>query len=141
MGRLKYLLDTNIFSELARPEPSARVLSKFQQHRIACASCAPVLHELRFGILRLPAGKRRDILTRFMDGLLEYGIETLPYDDKAAELHAGKRAGLEAKGVTLPYVDGQIASIASANDVALVTRNTADFKRFPGLRVENWFVS
>ena len=50
MGRVKFVLDTNIFSELSKKEPNRRVLAKFQQHRFVSASCAPVQHELKFGI-------------------------------------------------------------------------------------------
>src|SRR5690606_34586226 len=116
MERVRFILDTNIISELAKPEPNARVLRKFQQHRFACATCAPVLHELRFGIAQLPAGKRRKALTEFIDGLLGDGIEALPYDHHAAEIHARERAALAAKGRAPAYVDGQIASIALAHE-------------------------
>ncbi len=139
MERMRFILDTNVISELSKPEPNPRVLKKFQQHRFVCATCAPVLHELRFGIAQLAAGKRRKALTEFIDGLLGDGIEALPYDRKAAEIHAQERAALTAKGTPPTYVDGQIAAIALACDAAVATRNVDDFKPFTGLRVENWF--
>jgi len=139
MERVRFILDTNIISELSKPEPNRRLLKKFQQHRFVCATCAPVLHELRFGIAQLPAGKRRKMLTEFIDGLLADGIEALPYDQKAAEIHAHERATLTAKGKVPSYVDGQIAAIALACGAGVATRNTDDFKLFPGLRVDDWF--
>jgi tRNA(fMet)-specific endonuclease VapC len=139
MGEVKFLLDTNVFSELSKEEPQRRVLSRFHQHRLAVASCAPVLHELQFGVLRMPEGERRERLWNFVNGFLEEGIETLPYDRAAAEIHARERARAAAKGIQWPTVDGQIAAIAVANNVALVTRNMSDFRRFPGLRLADWF--
>ncbi len=70
---------------------------------------------------------------------MEEGIEVLPYDRTAADIHARDRAALTAKGVAPPYVDSQIAAIAIAQNAAVATRNADDFKRFPGLRVDNWF--
>ncbi len=141
MGRVKFVLDSNIFSELSKKQPDRRVLAKFQQHRFVSASCAPVYHELKFGILRMRPGTRRKELLEFLDGLLEEGIEVLPYDLKAADIHGRDRAALTAKGVGPPYVDAQIAAIAMAHDAAVATRNVDDFRRFPGLRVDNWFES
>lgn len=139
MERVRFILDTNIISEFSRPEPNARLLKKFQQHRFVCATCAPVLHELRFGVAQLPVGKRRKMLTQLIDGLLTDGIEVLPYDQKAAEIHAHERAALTAKGKVPAYVDGQIAAIALACGAGVATRNADDFKLFQGLKVENWF--
>jgi tRNA(fMet)-specific endonuclease VapC len=141
MGEVKFLLDTNVFSELSKEEPQRRVLSRFHQHRLAVASCAPVLHELQFGVLRMPEGERRERLWNFVNGFLDEGIETLPYDRKAAEIHARERARGAAKGILWPTVDGQIAAIAVANNAALVTRNTSDFRRFPELRLADWFAA
>ena len=52
--------------------------------------------------------------------------------------HAVERARLEAAGKTTPFIDGQIAAIASVNDLVLVTANKADFRGFRGLRVQSW---
>ena len=139
MGRVKFVLDTNIISELSKKEPDRRVLAKFQQHRFVSASCSPVHHELKFGVLRMRSAKRRKELLEFLEGLLEEGIEVLPYDRRAADIHARDRAALTAKGVAPPYVDSQIAAIAIAHDAVVATRNADDFKRFPGLQVDNWF--
>lgn len=136
---MRFLLDTNVFSELTKAEPNRRVLSGFQQHRFTLVTCAPVLHELEYGIARLKVGKRREVLREFVDGLLSDGIEILPYGRSAAEIHARARAAMESRGIPRPYVDGQVAAIAVANDCALVTRNAADFKGFPELRLSNWF--
>jgi tRNA(fMet)-specific endonuclease VapC len=139
MERLRFVLDTNIFSELSKKEPNRAVLKRFQQHRFVSATCAPVYHELKFGVLKMAPGKRRKELLEFVEGLLEEGIDVLPYDRNAADLHARDRANLTGKGAVPSYVDAQIAAVALAHDAAIATRNVDDFKRFPGLRIDNWF--
>ena len=62
-----------------------------------------------------------------------------PYDRRAAEWHAHKRARLVNESCTPPYVDGQIAAIAAVNGLTLVTHNVTDFVAFEGLTVEDWF--
>ncbi|MGB0723193.1 MAG: type II toxin-antitoxin system VapC family toxin [Gammaproteobacteria bacterium] len=140
---MRYLLDTNILSEPARKAPDPGVMSRLQTDMALCATAAPVIHELRFGIDRLAPGRRRDRLDSYLKTLLETGLEVLPYDLAAAQIHsqahARARAELAARGITLPNVDGQIAAIAALHGRVLVTRNVEDFEAFPGLRIENWF--
>jgi tRNA(fMet)-specific endonuclease VapC len=62
----------------------------------------------------------------------------LPYDDAAATWHGHERARLEAIGRPVPYVDAQIAAIAHARKLVVVTLNTRDFSPFTNLKVENW---
>jgi tRNA(fMet)-specific endonuclease VapC len=64
----------------------------------------------------------------------------LPYDERAAEWHAKERARLTALGQIASFVDGQIAAVARVNGLILVTRNTPDFEKFSGLKLENWHV-
>lgn len=115
-----------------------RVLEALERHRRVSATGAPVIHELRYGVLRLLPGRRRAQLLRWIDDF-EARIDTLPYDVAAATWHAEERARLSASGAPPPLVDSQIAAIAATNRLTLVTRNTKDFKRFRGLKVENWW--
>ena len=64
----------------------------------------------------------------------------LPYDEQAAEWHAKERARLASLGQMPAFVDGQIAAIAKVNGLILVTRNTSDFNKYSGLKLENWHV-
>jgi tRNA(fMet)-specific endonuclease VapC len=97
-----------------------------------------VLHELEFGVLRLPASRRKTVLTQYLEQVVAK-LAVLPYDADAARWHARERARLAKKGRSPAFVDGQIAAVAFANELILVTRNTDDFAPFQGLRVENWF--
>ncbi len=62
----------------------------------------------------------------------------LPYDEEAAAWHAAERARLEADGLTPPFADGQIASIAYRHELTLVTFNTADYQGFQEVILEDW---
>jgi tRNA(fMet)-specific endonuclease VapC len=139
MAGLRYLLDTNVLSEPSRPRPDAGVQSRLRAHRNEVCAAAPILHEMQYGLARLPNGARKRRLTRYLDQVLRGPLQILPYDREAALWHAEERARLSLGGRTPPYVDGQIAAIAATNDVTLVTRNAGDFDDFTNLRVENWF--
>ncbi|MCA9930516.1 MAG: hypothetical protein KC419_18660 [Anaerolineales bacterium] len=62
-----------------------------------------------------------------------------PYDASAAAWFAKERTRLSRMGQPPSYADGQIAAIAAANNLILVTRNVSDFAEFDRLIVENWF--
>lgn len=63
---------------------------------------------------------------------------SLPFDDKAAEIFGHIRATLEKAGTPIGPYDMQIAAIAIANNLILVSHNVREFQRVPGLRVEDW---
>lgn len=135
---LSFLLDTNVVSEMTRPRPHSGVVGRYQTHHAQLALPTPVWHELQFGCLRLPAGQRRRVLLDFVNVVVG-ALPKLPYDARAALLHAQMRAESEASGRVLPMLDAQIAAIAITQGLTLVTRNTADFEGLPGLRLANWF--
>jgi tRNA(fMet)-specific endonuclease VapC len=112
------------------------MLEQFGPH---LCTASVVIHEMRFGVGRLPVGKRKTALMSYLNRLLAHPIAVLPYDAEAALYHAGERARQIALGYNAPYADGQIAAIAAVNGLTLVTRNMADFQRFSGLRLDNWF--
>lgn len=135
---LRYLLDTNVLSEAMRPVPDFDVMRHINEAGDTIATASPVWHELQFGVLRLPAGKRRRAIQTIIDALSS-AIVVLPYDADAATWHARERARLTHLGRPPPYVDGQIAAIAVVHRLALVTRNVRDFSGFADLCVESWF--
>lgn len=67
-------------------------------------------------------------------------FETLYFDDKAAEAYAPIRASLKRTGRMIGTNDLLIAAIALANNLILVTHNTDEFQRVPGLIIEDWEV-
>jgi tRNA(fMet)-specific endonuclease VapC len=135
---LKYLLDTNVVSEPLRRKPLHGILRRLRRHEEEVAIPSVVWHELRFGLERLPVSARRDAIERYLQEVVLATIPILDYNRAAAEWHARERARLSSRGETPPFADGQIAAIALVNNLVLVTRNDADFRRFQGLRIVSW---
>ena len=135
---LRYLLDTNIVSAPISKKPDAAIVRRLEKHGPECAIAAPVWHELTCGCRRMPKGKRRTALESYLREVVQASFPVLPYDETAAEWHGEERARLEGLGLPAPVVDGQIAAIAHAGELILVTTNTKDFARFKDLTVENW---
>lgn len=138
VGALRYLLDANILSEPVRPKPVQSVVEMLERTLDECATSALVLHELEFGVARLPASRKKTALTSYLAEVVAK-IPVLPYDDATARWHARERARLTRGGRYPAFVDGQIAATAVMHGLTLVTRNLADFESFEGLKLDSWF--
>lgn len=132
------LLDTNVLSEIARPRPEPVVLDRLAATEGDAAIAAVTWHELRYGVDRLPVGRRRSALDEFVRGIVDR-YPVLAYDARAAQWHASERARLGRGGESRSFVDGQIAATAVTHGLTLVTRNLPDFQGYQGLRVESWW--
>ncbi len=139
MGRIKYLLDTNILSEPARKKPNDKVMQCFMKYDGQYVTAAIVWHELQYGCALLPNSKRKIQLQTYLLTLLDNGLIILPYDQVAAEWFASHRAVLKEQGKMAAYADGEIAAIAAVNNLTLATRNIDDFHDYKNLLLENWF--
>ena len=135
---MKYLLDTNVLSESVKTSPQRSVLELTERHQNEIVTAAPVWHELFYGCQRLPVSRKRQILETFLYDVLKPNMIIIPYNEQAAEWHAKERARLVSMGQIPAFVDGQIAAIAKVNGLILVTRNTSDFNKYSGLKLENW---
>lgn len=133
MAALRYLLDTNIVSELVkRPEgPVARRLVTMPREIFAISIV--VAAELRYGVIRKASPK----LTQRVEAVLE-GIDILPMEEPVDRHYRDIRAELSRMGLPIGQNDLFIAAHARALDLALVTANVREFARVPGLVVENW---
>jgi tRNA(fMet)-specific endonuclease VapC len=120
-----------------RRAPHRAVERAFVKHAQDLVTAAVVMHEMRFGIERLPRSRRRAELERFMSEVVS-AIRVLPYGERAAKWHAAERARLAALGRPASFADGQIAATAAVHDATLVTANVPHFAVFERLRVENW---
>jgi tRNA(fMet)-specific endonuclease VapC len=129
---VKYLLDTNVVSEPTKDRPSARLVRRLARHDGEIALSSISWHEINYGLERMPDGRKRARLREYY-AAARVGIPILAYDERAAEWHARERARLKK---TPPFVDGQIAAVAAANDLVLVTADR-DFSVFD-VRVEDW---
>lgn len=135
---MKYLLDTNIVSEMIKSKPDAAVLERCKKYQKDIAIGAPVWHELQYGCYRMPASRKREMLEMFLEDVIGRNFPILPYEEQAARWHAMERARLSLDGRTPSFVDGQIAAIAVTNGLILVTRNTSDFEVYSGLELATW---
>ncbi len=102
------------------------------------AIASVVWHEMLFGCFRLPRSARRSTIEEYLNEVVAPSIPILPYDARAAGWHTAERARLSAIGRTPPFADGQIAAVASVNDLTLVTANLDDYAAFQDIRVEDW---
>ena len=137
---LQYLLDTSIVSAPISKTPNPHIIRRLEAHGHESAIAAPVWHELVYGSRRLAKGKRRDAIEQYLHDVVHASFPILPYEETAATWHGLERARLESLGKPAPFTDAQIAAIAHANDLVLVTLNVKDFAHFKGLQVVNWSV-
>jgi tRNA(fMet)-specific endonuclease VapC len=96
--------------------------------------CAPVKAELWFGACK----SQQVVENQISLNLFFNDLSSLDFDDSAAEHFGEIRAFLTSRGTPIGPYDMQIAAIARANDLILVTHNTREFLRVPGLKVEDW---
>jgi len=128
-----YLLATNILSHLVRqPQgPVAERIADVGEDRVVTSVI--VACELRYGAAK--RGSRR--LTRQVEAVL--GAMTIgSLESEVERVYASIRVALENRGTPIGDHDMLIAAHARAIDAICVTDNTAEFKRAPALRVENW---
>ncbi|MBI3206026.1 MAG: type II toxin-antitoxin system VapC family toxin [Myxococcales bacterium] len=135
---VKFLLDTNALSEPVRARPDRRFMRRLRASAGEVAISAVTWHEAVFGLHRMPEGKRKDAIRAYLFETVAPTTPILPYDTHAAEVHGAERARLERLGRAPTFADGQMAGVAIANALILVTANAKDFARFDGLAVENW---
>ena len=137
-----YLLDSNIVSEIIKPLPDFNGIKKLVEHSSDCAIGSPSWHELLFGMYKMSDGMNKKSLEKFLvDDVME-NFKVLTYTKRSAEIHAEIRAKTEKIGKPAPFADSLIASIALANHMVLVTRNTKHFEAIQEvseLQIENWF--
>ena len=128
-----FLLDTNAWIALLKNND--RLVTTVRHHGVErLYLCAPVWAELWFGACNSQRvaenqARSRDLATQ---------VRSLPFDDRAAEHCREIRALLARAGQPIGPYDLQIAAIARAASLCVVTRNESEFSRVPGLAVENW---
>jgi tRNA(fMet)-specific endonuclease VapC len=130
---MRLLLDTNILSYAMRRQHG--VHERIATHAIAdIATSVIVLSEGLTGVEKSNRGNR---WMRLWQGVVDTW-PVLPFDAACAETYARIRADLERRGAMIGIHDCQIAATALTHGLIVVTDNDAEFKRVPGLKVENW---
>lgn len=131
---MTWMLDTNVCIRYLNGRSP-----RLKQRIDACSEsdvvvCSIVKGELFFGAQRstdpqLTLTRQKQFLSRFA---------SYTFDDRCAEAYGEIRANLTARGKPIGPNDLLIAAIARTHGLTLVTRNTAEFSRVPGLLWENW---
>jgi tRNA(fMet)-specific endonuclease VapC len=129
---MRYLLDTNAVIAMLR-DPGSLPASRVRQERVGdVAISAIVAHELFYGAFK---SQRAAHNVSLVDALQFPVIE---FDREDARQAGEIRAFLAARGMTIGPYDVLIAGQAVARNMVLITHNTAEFRRAPGLRIEDW---
>jgi hypothetical protein len=124
------VLDTNVVSEAMKPEPHPAVRAWLNDQAAETLYLSSVtLAELLFGIRALPAGKRKDMLGRALDGLIGlFKDRVLPFDTDAARHYAELAVTAKVAGRGFPTPDGYIAAIAVSRNFMVASRDTAPYQ-------------
>ena len=123
------LLDTNVVSELARNHPDPTVLAFLRRQPQATLFTSSVCEaEIRYGLARMPAGRRRnELASRAMIFFSGFATRILAFDGVAAGLYGAIRTRREAIGRPISAADAMIVATARAYSLAIATRNRGDF--------------
>jgi toxin FitB len=125
------VLDTNVLSELMRPEPAKAVVTWVSsQPAMSFYTTTVTQAEILYGILLLAAGKRRARLLSAAQAMFaeELAGRVLSFGSDAAALYARIASDRRRAGHPISHFDAQIAAIARANGAKVATRNVADFR-------------
>ena len=131
---MKWMLDTNVCIAIIRRQPES-ALKRLRGKAIGQVGISSItLAELEFGAAKSQRSEQsRLALAEFL-----LPLEIVPFDDAAAAAYGVLRAALEKKGKPIGPLDTLIAAHAIALATVLVTNNTREFARVPGLSVEDW---
>lgn len=134
---MKYLLDTNVLSEVIRRAPNRGLLQRLNEVAARDIVTSVVcVAELRHGAARVVHGARlwdrivREVLSR---------VEIIPLREAEAVRAGDLLATLEGRGEPIGIEDVWIAATALENDLTVVTRNLKHFRKIPGLTSESWW--
>ena len=134
---MKYLVDANVLSEPTKPAPDPRVVNWLLAKERELAVNPIILGELEYGILLLPAGRRRNRLELWFSAGVQR-LRILDFDAATASEWARLLARLKKKRYAMPIKDSLIAATALAHNLTVATRNVHDFRN-AGVVMDNPF--
>ena len=127
------LLDTNICIYIINAKPPT-VLQRFRDYRMGeVGVCTVVAAELAFGVAKSGSARNRHALELFLAPLT-----LMPFDEAAVWAYGTLRSELERQGKQIGALDTMIGAHALSQQATLVTNNTSEFARIPGLQLDNW---
>jgi predicted nucleic acid-binding protein len=130
---MKFLVDTNLISELTKARPDPAVRAWVSAHDAEMVMCWVSVAELRSGVALLPQGRRRDQLHEDVEALIEdfYEESEVPLQGATAEMVAMLAERNRAAGLAQGWPDIVIAAVAVEHGLVVATRNTSDFPGIP----------
>ena len=136
---MSFLVDTNVFSELAKPTPDQQVAAWLRENEPNLYVSTITIGELRRGVERLPDGVRKSKLRHWLISICEcMKGRVLGFNTSTAHVWGQMKAKWDSAGVVVPTLDSQIAAIAKKHGLTVVTRNTSDYS-MTGVKVVNPF--
>jgi tRNA(fMet)-specific endonuclease VapC len=131
---MRYLLDTNICIYIIKRKPE-QVHRRFKQLHIGDVGISAITFcELQFGVANSAQVEKNQLaLTKFLGPL-----EIIDFPSAAATEYGNIKKHLQSRGQPIGNFDLLIAAHAIHQGLILVTNNAKEFKRVPGLKVENW---
>lgn len=134
------VLDTNVVSEAMKPAPAPAVLAWLNEQAAETLYLSSVtVAELLFGVGALPAGKRKDLLTQSVDGVMKlFHDRILPFDIDAARHYAALAVSARNAGRGFPTPDGYIAAIAVSRGFIVASRDTAPYEAASVTVIDPW---
>ena len=137
---MKILLDTCVLSEIRHPSGNKSVKDAVAKHSDNSLYLSVItIGEISKGIALLQAGKKRDALITWLDGLqTEFDERILPVETETARLWGKLTADLQQTGILLPALEGLLAATAIHYQMHLMTRNTRHFKSSGAVIIDPW---
>lgn len=136
---MSFLVDTNVFSELAKPKPDPQAAAWLRENEPNLYVSTITIGELRRGVERLPDGVRKSKLRHWLISICEcMKGRVLGFNTSTAHVWGQMKTQWDSAGVVVPTLDSQIAAIAKKHGLTVVTRNTSDYSR-TGVKVMNPF--
>lgn len=125
---MTYLVDGSVLCEPTKPKPHSGALRWLRDHESDLTIDPVILGEIRFGILLLPRGRRRDALERWFDEGIDR-ITCLAWDRTVGLRWAQLLAHMRSTGRAMPIKDSLIAATALVHGLTVATRNRRDFAK------------
>ncbi len=131
-----YLFDTDIITNIFKKKPSTKLLEKLAGTARRDQFISTItISEIVYGAWKSSQSKRH---LDNLEKILLPAVNILGFDAKAAYVCGSLRAGLEKAGTPLALADLEIAAIAIANELTLISGNIGHFSRIEGLKLANW---
>jgi predicted nucleic acid-binding protein len=136
MGGGMYLFDTDAITNILKKKPSEKMLGRIRMVSKKQSHISTItLGEIVYGAFK---SSNPNIHLKNLKDILLPMVNLMQFDSRSAYFYGKIRADLESDGRTISHADIQIASIALAYGLTIITRNTRHFIRIPDLKVENW---